>query len=88
MVGEDPLPFEAISQRLRAVTRHVVGGIAQQAIAAVQNALLDIKGKHLNVPVAALFGGPFRTKIPGEHIAMCRPSHDKHASILSGYRIC
>ena len=45
IVGEDPLPFELLCQRLRAITRHVSGGIAAQAIAAVENALLDIKGK-------------------------------------------
>ena len=36
----------------------------QQAIAAIENALLDIKGKDLGVPVCALFGGPVRERIP------------------------
>src|SRR6202008_5049183 len=40
------------------------GGINQQAIAAIENALLDIKGKALGVPVYELFGGPVRERIP------------------------
>ena len=35
-----------------------------QAIAAIENALLDIKGKALGVPVYELFGGPVRERIP------------------------
>jgi L-alanine-DL-glutamate epimerase-like enolase superfamily enzyme len=33
-------------------------GVNQRAIAAIENALLDIKGKALGVPVYELFGGP------------------------------
>jgi len=49
--------------QLKANTRHIVGGIANQAIAALESALLDICGKAYGVPVCALFGGPFRTKM-------------------------
>jgi galactonate dehydratase len=58
------LPYAKIIAQLKANTRHVAGGIAQQAIAAIENALLDVVGKAYNVPVCALFGGPIRTKIP------------------------
>ena len=40
------------------------GGVNQRAIAAIENALLDIKGKALGVPVYELFGGPVRERIP------------------------
>jgi galactonate dehydratase len=40
------------------------GGVNARAIAAIENALLDIKGKALGVPVYELFGGPVRTRIP------------------------
>ncbi len=39
-------------------------GVNQRAIAAIGNALLDIKGKALGVPVYELFGGPVRRRIP------------------------
>ena len=64
IIGEDPRPVEAVVTRLRLVTRHVPGGMAAQAIAAIENALYDIKARDLEVPVAALFGGPYRTRLP------------------------
>lgn len=64
ITGLDPLPYAKIVSQLKANTRHIVGGIAQQAIAAIENALLDIVGKAYGVPVCALFGGPFRTELP------------------------
>ena len=50
-----------VSSLLYARTRQNAGGIAQEAIAAIENALLDIKAKALGVPVYELFGGPART---------------------------
>ena len=35
-----------------------------KAIAAIENALLDLKGKAYGVPVYELFGGPLRTEVP------------------------
>ena len=49
--------------QLKANTRHIVGGIANQGIAAIENALLDDVGKAYGVPVCALFGGPFRSEM-------------------------
>lgn len=63
LVGADPRPVEAISARLYARTRQAPGGMAQQAIAAIQNALLDVKAKALGIPVYALFGGPTRDRV-------------------------
>lgn len=45
VVGQDPLPFGRVVAQLKANTRHIVGGIANQGIAAIENALLDIVGK-------------------------------------------
>ena len=56
-VGQDPLANERISQELYGATRQSPGGIAAQAIAAIENALLDLKGKALGVSVATLLGG-------------------------------
>src|ERR1700737_4235968 len=63
LIGEDPRPFERITSRLYATTRQAPGGMNQQAIAAIENALLDVKAKALGVPVYALFGGPYRDRL-------------------------
>ena len=63
VTGQDPLPYEKVVSNLRAVTRHIVGGIAAQGIAAIENGLLDVVGKAYGVPVCALFGGPVRTEL-------------------------
>ena len=64
VVGKDPMPWATIIAQLRANTRHVCGGLAAQGIAAIENALLDVVGKALHLPVAALLGGPYRTELP------------------------
>src|SRR5260221_14367619 len=64
LIGQDPRPFERISAALYATTRQAPGGINQQAIAAIENALLDIKAKALGIPGYALFGGPIRDPLP------------------------
>ena len=63
LIGVDPRPVEKISAHLYARTRQAPGGMSQQAIAALENALLDVKAKDLGVPVHALFGGPTREKV-------------------------
>lgn len=60
----DPREVGRMSESLRGSTRIAMGAITHQAIAAIENACIDIKAKALGVPVAALFGGPFREKLP------------------------
>jgi len=60
----DPLAHEHIHQCLYATTRQAPGGVNQQAIAAIENALLDIKGQALNIPVYDILGGAIRKEIP------------------------
>jgi L-alanine-DL-glutamate epimerase-like enolase superfamily enzyme len=60
----DPLAHEHIHQCLYAATRQAPGGVNQQAIAAIENALLDIKGQALNIPVYDILGGAIRKEIP------------------------
>ncbi|MBM3621035.1 MAG: mandelate racemase/muconate lactonizing enzyme family protein [Alphaproteobacteria bacterium] len=64
LIGQDPRPVERISSQLYAITRQAPGGMNAQAIAAIENALLDVKAKALGVPVYALFGGPVRDRLP------------------------
>jgi galactonate dehydratase len=64
LIGKDPRQFERVVSTLHVLTRQSRGGLNQQAIAAIENAMLDIAGKALGVPVYALFGGPVRETIP------------------------
>ena len=63
LIGKDPRAVEAHVALMQALRRVAAGGIAQQAIGAIENALLDIKAKALGVPVYELFGGPLRDTI-------------------------
>ncbi|MBM86432.1 MAG: enolase [Rhodospirillaceae bacterium] len=64
IAGMDAMRHELVHQRLYAMTRQAPGGVNQQAIAAIENALLDIKGRALGVPVHDLLGGAIRNEIP------------------------
>ena len=43
LIGQDPRPVERHSAHLYAATRQAAGGVNQMAIAAIENALVDIK---------------------------------------------
>jgi L-alanine-DL-glutamate epimerase-like enolase superfamily enzyme len=60
LIGQDPRPVERITANLYAKTRQAPGGLIQQAIAAIENALVDVKAKALGVPVCEMLGGPVR----------------------------
>jgi galactonate dehydratase len=62
--GMDPRRYSVLSETLLATTRLSWGGLTHQAVAAIENACLDITAKALGVPVYALLGGPFRERVP------------------------
>ena len=62
LIGQDPRPVER-SRPAHAITRQAPGGMIQQAIAAIENALVDIKARALGVPVYELLGGPMRDRL-------------------------
>ncbi|ETW96519.1 MAG: hypothetical protein ETSY1_26295, partial [Candidatus Entotheonella factor] len=64
LVGSNPSSNEHLSQQLYAMTRQAPGGMTQQAIAAIENALLDLKAKSLGLPVYELLGGAVRDRLP------------------------
>ncbi|MFO1069681.1 MAG: mandelate racemase/muconate lactonizing enzyme family protein [Geminicoccaceae bacterium] len=64
LIGLDPGPVQQISSALYQRSVFAPGGVNHRAVAAIENALLDIKGKALGVPVYALVGGPVRERIP------------------------
>jgi L-alanine-DL-glutamate epimerase-like enolase superfamily enzyme len=63
LVGMDPRPVEKVTAFLHGLTRQTPYGINQQAIAAIENALVDIKAKALGIPVYELLGGPVRDRL-------------------------
>lgn len=63
LVGQDPLRTEWLLHRLEEYSRNWAG-VAAYAIAGVELALLDLKGKAFGVPVAELLGGYSREAVP------------------------
>jgi galactonate dehydratase len=64
VIGMDPMDIELVNAVLATRSTQSRGGVVRQAVAAIENALLDIKGKALGVPVYQLFGGKLRERIP------------------------
>ncbi len=60
LLGRDALAVEQRYWDMYRMARQSPGGIAAKAIAGIELALWDIKGKALGVPVYSLFGGPTR----------------------------
>jgi galactonate dehydratase len=63
LIGKDPRAWEAHVALMYALRRQATGGVIQQAIGAIENALLDVKARALGVPVYELFGGPVRDRV-------------------------
>jgi L-alanine-DL-glutamate epimerase-like enolase superfamily enzyme len=63
LVGRDPRAVERIYWDLYRHTRQSPGSVIQKALAAIENACLDVKAKSLGVAVHELFGGPTRDAI-------------------------
>jgi L-alanine-DL-glutamate epimerase-like enolase superfamily enzyme len=63
ILGRDALQVEAIWWDLYAASARHQGGIAWKAMAGIDNALWDIRGKVLNAPVWLLLGGKLRDRL-------------------------
>lgn len=63
LVGEDPRSIERIWHKLYRGSFYPSGSILCSAISAVDQALWDILGKHLDVPVHVLLGGAVRDRV-------------------------
>jgi len=64
LIGEDPRAIGRIDAALYSQIRTTAGGLQSNAVGAILNACLDIKGKALGVGVHELFGGALRERIP------------------------
>ncbi|HET8627936.1 MAG TPA: enolase C-terminal domain-like protein [Thermomicrobiales bacterium] len=63
LLGQDPLASERIWDLLYRQDRHARKGYEMMAISAVDNALWDLRGKFLGLPVYRLLGGPTRDRV-------------------------
>jgi galactonate dehydratase len=63
IVGQDPRSYAKLVAQLYALRCQASGGIAQQAIGAIENALLDVKARALGIPVYEMLGGPIRDRL-------------------------
>ncbi|MEJ7929340.1 mandelate racemase/muconate lactonizing enzyme family protein [Ramlibacter sp. AN1015] len=79
-IGMDPRQWARVSENLLVTTRLVGGGLSHQAVAAIENACLDIAGKALGVPVCRLFGGPLRETVP-VYWTHCGSYRVRHAAL-------
>ena len=64
LVGQDPLATEQLWDILYRYSVHGRKGVEMMAISALDCALWDLKGRHFDVPVHVLLGGPVRDSIP------------------------
>ncbi|MBT2186897.1 mandelate racemase/muconate lactonizing enzyme family protein [Sphingobium nicotianae] len=63
-IGRDPRAFASIAAVLHASLKLTPGGLGCQAVAAVENACIDVAAKAAGVPAYRLLGGPVRARIP------------------------
>ncbi|MHB8645990.1 MAG: mandelate racemase/muconate lactonizing enzyme family protein [Thermomicrobiales bacterium] len=63
IIGRDPMQAEPIWWHLDALSVRHTGGIASKAMAGIDSALWDIRGKVLNAPVSQLLGGAMRDEL-------------------------
>lgn len=61
--GRDPRQVARLSAELQAGARLTRGGLHRQAIAAIENACLDLKARALGIPVSELLGGSLRDRV-------------------------
>jgi L-alanine-DL-glutamate epimerase-like enolase superfamily enzyme len=64
VLGQDPMQIDAIADRVIDRTMKFPGSFVCRALAGVDTALWDLKGRLVGRPVAALLGGPVREAVP------------------------
>ena len=83
-IGDDPLRIQAIVEKLLNFGGNgAPAGIVTQAVAAIDVALWDIKGKALDQPVHKLLGG-YRDRIPCYASGLLWRNYDAHALAKTG----
>ncbi|HEX3862727.1 MAG TPA: mandelate racemase/muconate lactonizing enzyme family protein [Stellaceae bacterium] len=77
VTGQNVFEHERIFAELYCMTRPAAGGVVAEALGAIENALLDAKGKALGVPCHVLLGGKLRDRVRvyWSHCATWRINH-------------
>ena len=83
LIGQDPRAIGRIDAALYSHVRTTAGGLQSNAVGAILNACLDLKGKALGVPVHELLGGALRDRIP-LYWSRCGVMRARHASFFDG----
>jgi galactonate dehydratase len=90
LLGADPLRIEYHWQQMYRGGFHRGGPVLMSAIAAIDQALWDLKGKHFDTPVYDLLGGAVREKVRVYHWVSSDQTVDPGAevtrSVESGFR--
>ena len=81
LIGEDPRAVERLYWDMLRASRQNLGGTSHKAMAGIELALWDIKGKTLGVPVYELFGGPMRDRMR-LYWSHCGTTRARHAKML------
>jgi len=81
LVGQDPRAVERLYWDMLRASRQNLGGTSHKAMAGIELALWDIKGKSLGVPVYELFGGPMRDRVR-LYWSHCGTTRARHARML------
>lgn len=81
VVGSDPRKVQSIVEGLRRRTWGASFGAVARAIGALENAIVDIKAKALNIAVHEMLGGAMRDRLP-MYWSHCGTHHITHAEAL------
>jgi len=81
LIGEDPRAVERLYWDMLRASRQNLGGVSHKAIAGIELALWDIKGKALGVPVYELLGGPVRDRVR-LYWSHCGTTRARHGELL------
>jgi galactonate dehydratase len=93
LVGRDPFASDALIEELHRDSYWRTGAVFRTALGAIDAALLDIKGKALNVPAYELLGGRYRDRVKcyANHWYFGATTPDQYAdlarkAVAMGYR--
>lgn len=80
LIGMSVMDHERFYAEAYCLIRPAAGGVVSEAAGALENALLDAKGKALGVPCYELLGGRMRPAVPvyWSHCSTWRIAHPKH----------